>query len=178
MSLSATSVSSVDSRRRDAWKRRAGCRDLPPEYFFGRPDRYGVDRHDPGELELALACCFRRCPVREDCLADAFNQGPDTFGVWGGTTKADRERLNRRIARKKCPVCGSAALHGEGPMQVCGGCGQSWATVRDVHLRTGLPAAGSAEERGVKVVDATAAIGRPDGSDSGDTGATRGRDAA
>ena len=109
----------------DDWKDRAACRDLDTDLWFGTPDRYGVDRHDPARLALAKSVCHG-CPVREECLA----AGSGEQGVWGETTSEERECLVRRIPRKKCPVCAATELVAAAGMQVCVGCGHSWLTAR------------------------------------------------
>src|SRR5882724_12268304 len=91
------------------WEDLSACRDADPNIFFGRPDKYGVDRHDPTELATAKSICDR-CLVAGDCLAYALDRGPDVYGVWGGSTKEDRSRLVRRIPRVKCPMCSSKVL--------------------------------------------------------------------
>lgn len=114
----------------DRWEDRAACKGEPLKYFFGTPDRYGVDRHDPGLLAKGRRICDR-CPVREECLDAALGKGIDEFGVRGGTTKAEREKLLRSIRRVKCPVCASGNLRNVGGVsQVCLDCGQSWTTMR------------------------------------------------
>lgn len=110
------------------WQELAACRGVNTDRFFGQPDRYGVDRFDTRELAAVKAIC-QRCEVREECLAKALRLGPDAFGVWGGTTKAERRQLARPIRRVKCPVCTGNALRDAGVWQVCGGCGHSWRTM-------------------------------------------------
>lgn len=111
------------------WEHFAACRDVDPDIFFGRPDKYGVDRHHPAELALAKRFCDQ-CPVAGDCLAYALDNGPDVYGIWGGSTKEDRQRLVRRIPRVKCPMCSSKDLIKYATVQVCGACGNSWPTAR------------------------------------------------
>jgi WhiB family transcriptional regulator, redox-sensing transcriptional regulator len=111
------------------WQDSAACRGLPTDLFFGRPDKYGVDRHDEADLRKATRVCGR-CAVREECLADALDRGADVDGVWGGATKKDRERLTRRIPRVKCPICAASTLHAYHGWQACGSCGHSWPTAR------------------------------------------------
>ena len=116
------------------WQDLAFCRSSPTARFFGIPDRYGVDRHDPADLEEAKADCAM-CDVREECLSQALDDGPDVYGVWGGTTKAEREKLHRFIRRTKCPICASGVLRSYLALQVCGSCGHSWQTVRPGQVR-------------------------------------------
>ncbi len=114
---------------RTTWDDFAACRDVDPNIFFGRPDKYGVDRHDPAELALAKSICDR-CAVAGDCLAYALDRGADVYGIWGGSTQEDRRRLVRRIPRVKCPICASRDLISYPIVQVCGSCGNSWPTAR------------------------------------------------
>jgi WhiB family transcriptional regulator, redox-sensing transcriptional regulator len=79
----ASEATPADSTRR-AWRDDALCRETDPEAFY--PDR--------GEsAQEALSVC-RRCPVTAECLAFALAHD-ERFGVWGGTTEADRQRLRR-----------------------------------------------------------------------------------
>jgi WhiB family redox-sensing transcriptional regulator len=118
----------------DEWRDRAACQGQPAEFFFARSDRYGVDRHDPAALAEGKRIC-NGCPVREECLDAALDGGDDVYGLWGGTTKREREALRRRIRRVKCPVCLGTDLHADGLMQVCGDCGQSWTITRPSQAR-------------------------------------------
>ena len=38
--------------------------------------------------------CWRSCPVRSDCLESALVNG-EPYGVWGGYTPAERQRIAR-----------------------------------------------------------------------------------
>lgn len=114
------------------WMRNGACVGKPTELFFtindaGRPLR-----------EAQEAC--GGCAVKVECLAyalsgDAAATGNprDTFGVWGGTTPTEREKLLRYVPRVKCPLCLGASLRTLPQAQVCLGCGQSWPTVRPIH---------------------------------------------
>lgn len=113
----------------DNWRDRPACRDQPQELFFGLPDRYGIDRHSPDLLAEARRFCAR-CEVQPECLDAALAGGPDVFGVWGGTTKREREALRRFIVRAKCPVCAGDRLCPVDGRQVCFDCGLSWPIVR------------------------------------------------
>lgn len=64
------------------WMAQAECRDIPtPEIFFPRPSETADD---------AKAVC-RRCPVRVDCLRDAFDKG-DVYGYRGGMSGEARRK--------------------------------------------------------------------------------------
>jgi WhiB family redox-sensing transcriptional regulator len=80
----ARRVTPADSTRR-AWRDDALCRETDPDAFYP----------DPGQsAQQALDVC-RRCPVTAECLAFALAHD-ERFGVWGGTTEADRQRLRRQ----------------------------------------------------------------------------------
>jgi hypothetical protein len=65
------------------WTKAAACRDVDPERFF--PDEAAFNGH-------ALSVC-EDCPVRFDCLRDALEQKDNPEGVWGCTTKRQRNKL-------------------------------------------------------------------------------------
>jgi WhiB family redox-sensing transcriptional regulator len=63
------------------------------------PDIYFVDEEVPGFLVLtkyAKSLC-EECPVRNLC-ADYAITNVENFGVWGGTSPADRKAIRRRIS--------------------------------------------------------------------------------
>lgn len=109
------------------WRDHALCRDLDTDQFF--PDDDDDPRApSPPELAVALTYCDT-CPVRHECLTEALAR--DEVGVWGGTTRAQREALTRGLIRARCPVCVSPWLRTASEVQVCLSCGVSWrATVR------------------------------------------------
>lgn len=80
------------------WHQRAACRGLDPELFFP------LAGHDAKE---AKAVC-RTCPVKEPC----YEAGRDEyFGVWGGTTRKERQmaelgHLTGRVPTRGCWLCG------------------------------------------------------------------------
>jgi hypothetical protein len=62
------------------------CEKYPHAFF---PEDYGVDRDGIAELEsLAVRMC-RSCPVQKLCLDYAIT-AREPYGIWGGTTPADR----------------------------------------------------------------------------------------
>ncbi|MFJ9520658.1 WhiB family transcriptional regulator [Kitasatospora sp. NPDC101801] len=79
----------------DDWRHRATCREEDPELFFP------VGNTGPAllQIEEAKAVC-RRCPVRDVCLAWAFDAGQDA-GVWGGLSEDERRSMKRRAARRR-----------------------------------------------------------------------------
>ena len=74
-------------QQRPAWQARAACRDLPNEVFFAGQGRRPDD---------AKHIC-RPCPVRRQCLAFALaTPEPIDYGVWGATTRKERQELRRQ----------------------------------------------------------------------------------
>ncbi|MEN0135188.1 MAG: WhiB family transcriptional regulator [Rhodococcus sp. (in: high G+C Gram-positive bacteria)] len=73
------------------WQLDARCRYLDPDMFFARdneskPVRIRRER-------AAKEICYD-CPVRVQCRAHALSVG-ESYGVWGGTTEADRRNFSR-----------------------------------------------------------------------------------
>jgi WhiB family redox-sensing transcriptional regulator len=69
---------------RPAWHKDAACKGASPGVSWF-PEA-GED-HRP-----ALRVC-EACPVNQDCLAWALEQGPQLDGIWSGTTRSQRGRL-------------------------------------------------------------------------------------
>lgn len=77
------------------WMEQAACKGVDPSVFYS--DTPGID----GSL-LAKRICGS-CPVKDQCLDYALDTG-ELFGVWGGKTPRQRQRL--RIGRPRpCEVC-------------------------------------------------------------------------
>lgn len=74
------------------WRSHAACRGEDPELFY--PFTGGQVGEDL--IERAKSVC-RRCPVTEECLADAL-QARDRWGVWGGRDSTEREKMLRASA--------------------------------------------------------------------------------
>jgi len=66
------------------WHHWAACKG-ETEAFFS---------YDEETVAHARAIC-EGCPVRQECLQTALADR-NLFGVWGGTTEAERRRLRRR----------------------------------------------------------------------------------
>lgn len=75
------------------WRHSAACLDEDPELFFP------TGNTGPAllQIEEAKAVCLT-CPVIEQCLKWALNNGEDA-GVWGGLSEDERRALKRRNAR-------------------------------------------------------------------------------
>jgi WhiB family redox-sensing transcriptional regulator len=76
------------------WHEHGVCRDHSQETFFGGEEQPGKKRHRPtmtmSEVQRAKAIC-NTCPVMLECQTYAL-ENHEEFGVWGGTTKRDRDR--------------------------------------------------------------------------------------
>jgi WhiB family redox-sensing transcriptional regulator len=66
------------------WLSRAACKG-ETDWFFSYDEEF---------VEHARAIC-EDCEVREECLQTALAD-PNLYGVWGGTTKAERRRIHRK----------------------------------------------------------------------------------
>ncbi|GAA3478899.1 WhiB family transcriptional regulator [Streptomyces yanii] len=76
------------------WRMHAACRDEDPDLFFP------IGSTGPAlvQTEEAKEVC-RGCPVREQCLEWAMENGQGS-GVWGGLGEAERRALKRRTRRR------------------------------------------------------------------------------
>ncbi|WP_393063813.1 WhiB family transcriptional regulator [Streptomyces sp. LN549] len=76
------------------WRMHAACREEDPDLFFP------IGSTGPAlvQTEDAKAVC-RGCPVREECLRWALENGQDA-GVWGGLGETERRALKRRSRRR------------------------------------------------------------------------------
>lgn len=86
-----------------AWLARAACAGLDPaeaDRLFFRSPKSG-----------RLLC--RGCPVREECLEYALDQGDDddSDGVYGGTTKGERARIRYQRASRALTREDALAAH-------------------------------------------------------------------
>jgi WhiB family redox-sensing transcriptional regulator len=65
----------------EPWVSRALCLDGDPDDLFVR-----------GAAQRKAAAICRRCPVMQECLAEALENKVE-FGVWGGMTERQRRAL-------------------------------------------------------------------------------------
>ena len=79
------------------WMEKAACRGEPTELFFFD------ERIERKRVAEAKAVCDK-CPVWKNCLNYAI-ETPIDFGIWGGFTSKERERLRWRQqkARQSAP---------------------------------------------------------------------------
>lgn len=79
--------------RTPAWAKQAACVGWNPELWY---PKFAGNR----EEKVAKAVCNRRCPVREQCLADALEQGRNAWGIWGGMNEDERRALRGAKGRR------------------------------------------------------------------------------
>lgn len=88
---------SITSDRADMWREKAVCVDYHPDTFS--PE---ISANAPGVVKdqhlrdvlFALRICGR-CPVKRECLKDAYATG-DQWTIRGGTTGEQRREFRRR----------------------------------------------------------------------------------
>ncbi len=81
----------------NGWRTEALCRGVETELFFPAGE---LGEEPVRHAEAAKAVCAQ-CPVREACLEYALATD-QPFGIWGGTTEAERRSIRRR--RRRRPV--------------------------------------------------------------------------
>jgi WhiB family redox-sensing transcriptional regulator len=69
------------------WMDDALCAQTDPEAYYP----------EEGNIRLAKLICSR-CAVRDECL-DAALQGDEPYGIWGGLSTRERNRLKPRNSR-------------------------------------------------------------------------------
>lgn len=109
---------------RPNWQDRAACKSA---WSSGLVEFIPAEREEAAAKALAKVYC-NRCPVRAQCLASALKN--KDYGVWAGTTKAQRDKLARTRDRAKCPGCGCKTLISVGGHDLCMACALSWKTER------------------------------------------------
>jgi WhiB family redox-sensing transcriptional regulator len=81
------------------WQERGACRDVGSDLFFHPANERGMARV---RRERAAKSVCARCEVRVEC-ADYAVRAREPYGVWGGLTEEDRERIYLRIAIASYP---------------------------------------------------------------------------
>lgn len=85
-----------------SWQQKAACSTAHALLFFG-PDDEAQAEQEARERQAKAICAG--CPVRGECLDDAFGNGAG-HGVWGGLTEAERAlEHRRRLRRSYAGVC-------------------------------------------------------------------------
>jgi len=75
-----------------AWQEQANCREVESDLFFLDPLVRGKKKRQI-EKEAKKVC--KGCPVINECLSHAILI-PEFFGVWGGMTADERNRILRK----------------------------------------------------------------------------------
>lgn len=81
------------------WQEQGSCRDMDDSLFFHPPNERGLARIRRDRAAKAICA---RCSVRIEC-ADYAIRSREPYGVWGGLTEEDRERIYARIAIAEYP---------------------------------------------------------------------------
>ena len=76
------------------WAEQAACRHEDPDLFYPPEEEHG--RYAVLRETLAKRICLG-CPVLGECTAHA-PAHDECYGVWGGLSPAERDRLRRRRA--------------------------------------------------------------------------------
>jgi WhiB family transcriptional regulator, redox-sensing transcriptional regulator len=88
----STGTMSAGTARAGNWRDAGACLHADPDLFFP------VSATGPSRKEVAQAKAFcAHCPVRRQCLEFAQDNG--VYGIWGGTTMLERQRIRRRDQR-------------------------------------------------------------------------------
>jgi WhiB family redox-sensing transcriptional regulator len=75
------------------WRSAGACLSADPDLFFP------ISATGPGERQVSRAKVIcAGCQVRQECLEFAMTHEL-TYGIWGGSTPADRQRQRRRTRR-------------------------------------------------------------------------------
>jgi WhiB family redox-sensing transcriptional regulator len=82
-----------------AWQDWALCSDVDPELWF--PARDTPNSNDAAAKRICAAC-----PVRDECLQYALTVPlEEDFGIWGGTTEAERQAMQPERHGFRPPRC-------------------------------------------------------------------------
>jgi WhiB family redox-sensing transcriptional regulator len=81
------------------WQDHGACREVEDSLFFHPPNERGLARI---RRDRAAKAVCARCQVRIEC-ADYAIRSREPYGVWGGLTEEDRERIYARIAISDYP---------------------------------------------------------------------------
>ncbi len=81
------------------WQGLGACREADTELFFHPQNERGLARL---RRDRAAKAVCARCDVRIEC-ADYSIRSREPYGVWGGLTEEERERIYVRIALAQFP---------------------------------------------------------------------------
>lgn len=74
------------------WQKHAACRGMSAERFFSPDGEQHTARRQRREDAAKKVC--QHCPVLASCRQHALAVG-EPYGVWGGLTPKERERISR-----------------------------------------------------------------------------------
>ncbi|TAK68996.1 MAG: WhiB family transcriptional regulator [Actinomycetota bacterium] len=81
------------------WQEQGACREADATLFFHPQNERGLTRV---RRDRAAKAVCARCSVRLEC-ADYAIRAREPYGVWGGLTEEDRERIYVRLALSQYP---------------------------------------------------------------------------
>ncbi len=81
------------------WSDHGSCREADPLLFFHPQNERGSARK---RRERAAKVICMQCPVRMEC-ADYAVRARESYGVWGGLSEEDRERIYSRLDVRQYP---------------------------------------------------------------------------
>lgn len=81
------------------WQESGACREADPELFFHPQNERGLARL---RRDRAAKAVCARCDQRIEC-ADYAIRAREPYGVWGGLTEEERERIYVRITLANFP---------------------------------------------------------------------------
>ena len=98
------------------WQENGACREADTALFFHPQNERGLSRV---RRDRAAKSVCGRCDVRLEC-ADYAIRAREPYGVWGGLTEEERERIyvrarSRSTAARRAPGCAPRATSSAGP---------------------------------------------------------------
>lgn len=92
------------------WQDHASCREADPLLFFHPQNERGSSRI---RRDRAAKMVCAACPVRMEC-ADYAVRAREPYGVWGGLSEEDRERIYARLDSRHYPRAKGDGLRAAG----------------------------------------------------------------
>ncbi|WP_433426278.1 WhiB family transcriptional regulator (plasmid) [Microtetraspora malaysiensis] len=92
------------------WRRRAACRGMDLELFFGPPEGQRgktSSSREAREAEAKQVCAS--CPVKQECLDDQVSFGAFQYGIAAEMTGPERMRFRKRLLRQRRAAARRAA---------------------------------------------------------------------
>ncbi|MFY9232641.1 MAG: WhiB family transcriptional regulator [Candidatus Nanopelagicales bacterium] len=92
------------------WQDHGSCREADPLLFFHPQNERGSSRI---RRDRAAKLVCAACPVRMEC-ADYAVRAREPYGVWGGLSEEDRERIYARLDSRHYPRAKGDGLRAAG----------------------------------------------------------------